>query len=181
MLVQVYGSHHGVGKLLPAASGMRGGFVCAHRKHGVQQQHALLGPAVEVAALRHGHPRIVVHLLEDVLQRRRERHSVAHREAEPVGLTLAVVGVLTYDNHLQIVEGALVECAEYVAACGKDPARRVFVADELRQLGEIGFVELFSYDLLPVFGYTDIHASRVILFLACEDSEILSCIGKQFE
>ena len=34
-------THHRIGELFPAPAGMRGGLVCAHGQHRVEQQHAL--------------------------------------------------------------------------------------------------------------------------------------------
>ena len=45
------GADYGVGEGLPAVSGVRCRFMGADREHGVEQQHALLGPAAQIAAL----------------------------------------------------------------------------------------------------------------------------------
>ena len=153
----VDGLHDGVGEGLPAVARMRGGLVLAYGEHRVEQQHPLLGPAVKVAARGVGRPRVVAHLLEDVLQRRREGDAVAHREAEPVGLPRTVVGVLPDDDHLEPLEGALVEGAEDVAAARIDASRGVLLAHEAGQLGEIGLLELGFEDGFPIGGDSYIH------------------------
>lgn len=164
VLMQADGTHHGIGELLPAVSGMRGGLVGTHRQYGIEQQHALLGPTVEVAACGYGGAGIVVHLLEDVLQRGRKGHAVAHREAQTVGLTLAVIGILAYDDHFQIVESTLVECTEYVTPLREYAVCGILLANESHQVGEIGFIELLAYDCLPVFGYAYIHTGNYTVF-----------------
>ena len=153
------GADHGVGEGLPAAACVRGRLVGADRQHGVQQQHALLGPAVEVARGGDGRSGVVGDLLEDILQRRREGNAVRHREAEAVGLPGAVVGVLPDDDHLQTVERAFVESPEDVAAARVDASRGVFLPDEIGQGDEIGFLEFGSQQLFPVGCDLYIHRS----------------------
>ena len=153
------GAHHGVGEGLPAAAGVRCGFVGADREHGVEQQHSLFGPAVEVARRRYGRAGVVGDLLEDVLQRGREGNSVRDRETKPVGLSGTVIGVLADDDHFQAVERAFVEGAEDVAAARENAPRGVFLPYELRELREIGFFELRGEEFLPVGGYLYIHVT----------------------
>ena len=151
------GADDGVGEGLPALSGVRGRFVGPHGEHRVEQQYALLGPAVEVARERHGYARVVGDLLENVLERRRKGYAVGHGETEAVGLSGSVVGVLPDDDHLQAVERAFVECAEDVAAARKNAVRGIFAAHEIDQSCEIGLLEFGSQQFLPVGGYFYIH------------------------
>ena len=160
-------AYHGVGEGFPAAARMRRRFVCADGQHGVQEQYSLLGPAVEVARRGRGRPSVVGDLLEDILQRGRERHAVAYREAEPVGLSGTVVGVLTDDDHFQLVERAFVEGAEDVAAARIDAPRGVFLPYELREVGEVGFFEFGSEQLFPVGGDLYIHVARWLKWCKC--------------
>ena len=83
-----------------------------HGERGVEQQHALFSPACEVAAFGHGCAEVLLYLLEDVLQRRRERHTVVHGEAESLCLSLLMVRILPNDDHLHLVEGTEVEGVE---------------------------------------------------------------------
>ena len=129
---------------------MRGCLVGADRQHGVEQQHPLLGPAVEVARRGDGRAGVVGDLLEDVLQRGREGNAVGDRETESVGLPGTVIGVLADDDHFQLFERAFVEGPENVAAAGKDAPRGVLLPHELREGGEIGFLEFGGEDLFPV-------------------------------
>ena len=99
-----------------------------------------------------GRAGVVGDLLEDVLQRGRERHAVAYREAEPVGLPGAVVGILADDDDLQFVEGAFVEGPEDIAAARVDAVRGIFLPYELRKGGEIRFLEFGREQLFPVGG-----------------------------
>lgn len=156
------GADDGIGEGLPAAAGVRGGLVGPHGQHGVQQQDPLLGPAVEVPAGGYRSVQVAGDLLEDVLQRGRERDAVRHREAEAVGLALPVVGVLTDDDDLQLVERTLVESPEDVARARKDPSGGVLLPDEIGQFPEIGLVEFGLQNLFPVLRYLDIHDRSVL-------------------
>jgi hypothetical protein len=94
---------HGIGQQLPALARMAGGLALLHRQAGVEQQHAVLRPFDEAAARvgegREGHAQVALHLLEDVLQRRRHAHARRHRERQAFGLPPAVVRVLAQDDH----------------------------------------------------------------------------------
>ena len=137
---------------------MRCGFVGADGEHRIQQQHPLFGPAVEVAAARDGRPRIVAHLLENILQRRRKSYAVPHRETEPVGLSLAVVGILSDDDDLELVEGAFVESAEDILPARENAARGVLLPDESGQGGKVGLLELRRENIFPVGSDLHIHS-----------------------
>ena len=169
------GAHHGVGEGLPSAAGMRGRFVFADRQHGVQQQHSLLGPPVEVTRGGDRRPGIVGDLLEDVLQRGREGDAVGHREAESVGLPGSVVGVLSDDDDLQPLERTLVEGAEYVAAPGIDAAGGILLAHEVRQCGEIGLLELGSEHLFPVGSDLYVHVKCGLNSCKSSKKSFFSC------
>ena len=68
----------GICQSFPAALGMAGGLALFHRQAGVEQQHAMLGPAHQTAAgLRRcgkWRAQIALHFLEDILQRWRQSH-----------------------------------------------------------------------------------------------------------
>ena len=105
-----------VGEALPSVVLMRARGVLAYRQRGVQQQHTLLCPLLQVAAGRGHKPHVVMQLLEDVDERLRERHAVLHRETQPVGLSHLVVGVLPDDHHLHLVKRRAVEGVEDAVA-----------------------------------------------------------------
>ena len=150
LLVGGDGADHGVREGFPSLAGMRGGAVGTDGQHRVEQQHPLFGPAVEIAAGGNGGSRVVVNLLEDVAERGRKGNPVVHREAEAVGLPVAVVGVLSDDDHLQGVERAFVEGAEDVAAAREDALRGIFLPHEGGEVVEVGLVEFGSQNRLPV-------------------------------
>ena len=169
------GAYHGVGEGFPPMPGVRGCLVGADGQHGVQEQYSLLGPAVEVARRGDGCPGVVGNLLEDVLQRGWERHAVAYREAEPVGLSGAVVGILADDDDLQFVEGAFVEGPEDIAAARVDAVRGIFLPYELRKGGEIRFLEFGREQLFPVGGDLYIHVARWLKWCKCSKKLADSC------
>ena len=143
---------------------MRRRLVRAHGQHGVEQQHALFGPAVEIARSGNGRARIVVHLLEYVDQRGRERHAVADRKAQSVGLPRPVIRVLSDDDHFQIIGIAHIESPENIASGRENPPLGVFLLDEIDQLPEIGLVELPAYPLFPFGRNLDIHIDRFLRY-----------------
>ena len=62
------GLYGGVGERFPAFALVRAGLMGAHGKRGIEQEHPLAHPPREVAALRYGRSRVVVHLAEYVLE-----------------------------------------------------------------------------------------------------------------
>ena len=93
----------GIGQPLPAPACVAGGLALFHRQAGVEQQHAVLRPLDQAAAglrkRRGRRAQIALQFLEDVAQRRRQRHTRRYRERQPLGLAAPVVGVLAEDDH----------------------------------------------------------------------------------
>lgn len=135
-------AYDGIGKCLPPVAGMRGGLMLAHGEGGVEQQHALLGPAAQTACGGHGTAGVGLNLLEYVDQRRRHAHTVFDRETQAFGLSGTVVGVLAYDDDLYLWEGTEIEGVEYFVAGRIARALGIFVAHKVGELLEVGCIEL---------------------------------------
>ena len=121
-----------------------------HRQYRIEQQHALLRPGLQAAMIRWLNAQVVLDFLEDIHQRRRNLHAGAHRKAQTVGLTRAMVGVLPQDHHFYPVQGCAVEGIKTVAAFREQHLARALLArQELRQLLHIGLAELISKILIP--------------------------------
>ena len=135
-------AYDGIGKCLPTVAGMRGGLMLAHGEGGVEQQHALLGPAAQTACGGHGTAGVGLNLLEYVDQRRRHAHTVFDRETQTFGLSGTVVGVLAYDDDLYLWEGTEIEGVEYFVAGRIARALGIFVAHKIGELLEVGCIEL---------------------------------------
>ena len=86
-------------------------------------------------------------------------NAVRHGETESVGLSFAVIGVLSDDYHFEFVERAFVEGTKNVASSGEYPAGSVFLPYEVGEFSEIGFFELRGEEFLPVGGYLYIHVT----------------------
>ena len=156
----------GIGELLPAQRGMAVGLMGTHGQRGIEQQHTLARPPLQVAALRHRGAQVLLYLLEDILQRGRKGHTVLYREAQPVGLARLVVRVLPENDHLHLLKRTEVEGIE------DEPPRRiacrrgVLLPDGCRQLLEIRLAELTAQLLFPCRFYLYIHFScKVTTFL----------------
>ena len=124
--------HHmddGVGQGLPAQPGVGPGPAQLRGQHGIEQQHALARPAPEVsggvAALCGILPKVPGDLLEDIAQRGRRGHPVGHGKGQPVGLSRAVVRVLSQDDHAHgLGRGQLQGVKDLTARRAQGVARR---------------------------------------------------------
>ena len=96
----------GAGEGFPPVPGVGKGRAPFHRQHGVQQQHALLGPERQVGAGRAGRTKLRFQFLTDVFQAGRGLAAVGHREGQPHGLAGFVVGVLPQDHDPRPFGGA---------------------------------------------------------------------------
>ena len=140
------------------------GLMGTHCQRSVEQQHALLSPSCQIAALRNGCSQVLLYLLEDILQRGRKLHTVLHREAQPVGLSRFVIRVLSDNHHLHAVERTQVEGIEYQGAWRIARACRIFLTHSTRQSCEVRLLKFRLQMLLPRRFYLYIHYVFAILF-----------------
>lgn len=147
----------GIGKCFPAFALMRCSLMRTYGKCGIEQQHPLLRPTGEVAARWNGDAEVALYLFEDVLQRRGKRNAVVHREAKPVSLTGFVVGVLSENDYLYLLERAAVECGENLFTRRINGVCGILLVYEPGELFEVTLVEFGLQPLFPTFFYTDIH------------------------
>ena len=86
-----------------------------------------------------------------VYQAGRRGHTGLHRETEAVGLTRAVVGVLSENNNLYLVEGSPVQGVEDLASRGKEGfALSFFLYKKLPQLIHVGLFKLIMQNIQPL-------------------------------
>ena len=152
-----------IGKFFPALALVRTRLVGSHCQGGVQQQYSLFGPAGQVACGGDGQPQVALNLLEDVLQRRREGDAVVHREAEAMGLSRSMIGILSQDDHFHPVERTQVERVENKFAGGIDRCGLVFLPHKVGQADEVVLVEFRHQVLFPAVFYLYIHVMGIIL------------------
>ena len=123
----------------------------------VEQQDALTGPTLEIAVGRHRFAEVALDLFENIYQRRRHGHTRRHRETQAVGLTGAVVGILTEDDDLDFVKGAGVEGGKYPGSRRIDGRRLIALTHEVGQRFEIWHVPLVGESVAPCRVYSDVH------------------------
>ena len=127
-------------------------------QRGVEQQDTLFGPTCQIATLRNGRPQVLLYFFEDVLQGGRKLYAVLHREAKPMRLTWFMVGVLTNDNHLHLVEGTEVESIENLGTWWITGRRGVLLTHGASELLEVGLLKLLLQVFLPSGFYLYIHS-----------------------
>ena len=125
-----------VGEALPSLPLMAGGLSLPHGEHRIEQQHTLLCPGGEVAAVGNGLAHVLFQLFEDVFEAGRRLYPLLHRKAQTVSLLRSVVGVLTDDHHLHVQKGGVFEGVEDVVHIGIHRLGGIFPLEKLTQ-GEI--------------------------------------------
>ena len=150
---------HGIGEFGPADLGVAHGFVGAYGQRGVEEKDALFRPVGEVAMAGDGHADVLVQLFEDVDKGGGRWNTFLDGETQAVGLAGAVVGVLSQQDDLDLVEGGCVEGVEDKATGGIDRfVAHLFVFEQGGDLGEVGFAKfLFEYGF-PAFFYFYVHS-----------------------
>lgn len=98
-----------VGERLPTLPTMAEGLMLSHGEAGVEQEHPLPGPACQVATHGDGGTRLGLYLLKDITQGRRKFHAIIDTETQSMSLTYPMIGILTQDDHLDLIEGSAVE------------------------------------------------------------------------
>lgn len=139
-------------KCLPSFSLVRTGFVSAYGQGCIQQENALFGPAGQVAACRNISANVISYLFENILQGGWELNPIVDRETQSVSLSRSVVGVLTDDDYLHLVEWTEVERIE-----DKTPGRvdtfnvspLIFRPHERCEFFKVFFVKLLLKAFLP--------------------------------
>jgi len=148
----------GVGEFGPADLGVAHGFVGADGEGGVEEEDTLFGPVGEIALFGDGHPDVLVQFFINVDEGWGRRDALLDGEAEAVGLTGAVVGVLAEEDDLDLVEGGGVERVEDKAAGRIDrPSGHPFGLEMGDDLEEVGFREFGLKDRLPTVFNLDVH------------------------
>lgn len=147
----------GVGKLLPAMPLMACRLMRPHGEGGIEQQHTLLCPSGQVSAMGNGGAKVGVYLLKDVLQRGREHHAIIDREAQAMGLSRLMIGILPDDDHLHLVKGTEVEGVEYQMARWIACVVEIFLMHKVGEVDKVLFVKLPADMLFPGFFYLNVH------------------------
>src|SRR5690348_13468547 len=113
--------------------------VGSHCQGGVEQHYSLFGPMREIAVAGDGYAYVILELFKYIDQGGRGRDAFGHGEAESVCLPLTMIGVLSQDYDLYVIEMSGVECIEDKTSRGVDRLAGDFFSLEMRSdLEEIG-------------------------------------------
>src|SRR5258708_30312309 len=129
----------GGGELLPPFVLMAAGSPGFDAERCIEQEDALLGPVGKMTVIRRLDPEIVFQFDEDILETGRDFHARPHRKAKAVRLVRTVVRILAKDDHLDLVEGGVIERRKVFDAAWVDGFPRLdFFFQEFTQVVHIG-------------------------------------------
>ena len=141
---------------------MRAGDSGLNCQHGVQQKHALTGPAFKIRASAHGYAQIRLDLLEYILQGRRGRHVRRHGERKSHGLAGPMIRILTEDHDFHLRQRSKLESLENQASGRIDDLSGLFfIMQKTHQRGEVRFFELVAQCVFPSLFYLNVHYSKI--------------------
>ena len=129
-------------KLLPTQGRVAIRLMGSNGQRGIQKQHALLCPTRQITTLRNGRAQISLYLLEDILQRWRKLDTVLYRKAQSMGLSGLVVGILTDNHHLHLVERTQVKGIEDQFAWRIASILTILCTNRIGESDKIRLVEL---------------------------------------
>ncbi|KDQ01028.1 hypothetical protein EN35_26025 [Rhodococcus qingshengii] len=117
---------------------MRSGLTRLHSEYAIEKQHTLFRPRRQIAVRRYRQPEILVILLVDITETSRNRpHVRGNRKAQPDSMTGRRIGVLTDDEHPNVVE-RIRECTQDVLSRRQIlPSRSDLFAQELTHRGDL--------------------------------------------
>ncbi len=149
--VLIQGGDHLIGKGFPAQVGVRVRAAAFHRQHGVEQQHPLFSPALQVAVIRAFEAgNVGRQLFIHVHQRRRRRHAGAHREREAVRLIGPVIRILAEDDDLDVRQLGIAESVEHVLLRWINGLTGLtFSGNKGERFNKIGLLFLFADHVMP--------------------------------
>lgn len=167
-----------VGEVLPAEAGVARRLVLQYGEDCIEEEDALPCPVGEVSRGTLD-AEVVLYLLKDVEERGWWRCTLGDGEAESVGLTGVVVGVLTEDNDLYLVERCLVEGTEEVAW------RRIHCFTLIEIVGpyplgkglKLGGREVVSERRLPTLVYLHLHSGSIPDRVGMEEDLVMEIKG----
>ena len=142
-------SNHRIGELFPTPTLMRTGLVRLNSEGGVEHQHALLCPASKVTACGNRRACVGVDFLENVLQRWRKRHTVVHRETEPMRLPRLVIRILTDNHYFHLVERRGIKCRKYLRARRENLFGGIFLLYKFGEIGKVWLIPFLCKLLIP--------------------------------
>ena len=92
----------------------------ADRQNRIEHHNALLRPLDQITVVRDVTPEIIVKLLVDIYEGRRDLNSRLHGKRESVSLPRLVVRVLSQNDHLHLIQRCKMEGIKNV------PCRRIY-------------------------------------------------------
>ncbi len=141
-------SNRHVSKRFPTYVPMATRFMGTHGENGVEQENPLLGPSLQKAVLRWGHPDVGLEFPVDVAEGWGDSYPMPDRESESMGLPRAVVGVLAEDDDPHVVKRHL-EGTEDLSCRRVHDVRRSIGCHEVCELLEVGLLKLTGQSDFP--------------------------------
>ena len=160
-----------VRQLFPTTLLVRVGLAFPNGEDGVEQQHALASPGVEVAGDLWREAQIGLAFFEDVAKRRRVFDTRLDGEAKSVRLTRTVVRILAKDYDSNLIEGRELKSSKDLVFWRKDAVGGALVTYKMFELCKAIALHRFREFTTPIVGQTILHTHFVRFHLSAEPDE----------
>jgi len=141
---------HGIGEPLPADPTVGPGLAMFYGQHSVQEEYPLTGPMGQIAMPGMAKGEIALKFLVDIDQGCRDPDAFRDGEAETHGLARLMIGILSEDDHLDLVKWGRIKGIEDQGT-GRVDCFAVLpgLDQELPDLAKVGKFEFGCQGLLP--------------------------------
>ena len=149
-----------ISKLFPADPSVGIGLMCTYSQHCVQKKHALLCPFFQITVVWDITSHIILKFLINIHQRWRCFHTFFYGKAKPMSLSVIVIGVLSQDHNLYLMQRRKMKRIEHIFRRRKNLSCSVFCHHGFIKFGIVGLMSpaigAISFTSHPTYLLTEI-------------------------
>ena len=127
----------------------------------IQKEHTLAGPFCQTAVIRNITAKIIVELLIDIFQRRRDLYAGFHGKTQAMRLSLFMVGILAQNHNTHFMKRGKMKGIQDISCRGIYLISCILLTHFPVKLRIVWFPELRSKPLQPVIVNCSHHSSPI--------------------